>query len=150
VLCFCFLELGIRPSVFTEFKLNQVNFPLVWIQFLVFSKLLVLVATKRAVFCWQCFSDLALIVYLRICSDSLSAACHSVWCSQLWGIRFMHAGREFSSLLSTLHLHFLKGMLGVKQSTTEWAILRECGYELLQFYWFQSAVNQLSNRWHAQ
>jgi len=29
--------------------------------------LLVLVATKRAVFCWQCFSDLglALIVYLR-------------------------------------------------------------------------------------
>ena len=25
VLCFCFLELGIRPSVFTKFKLNQVN-----------------------------------------------------------------------------------------------------------------------------
>ena len=40
VLCFCFLELGIRPSVFTKFKLNQVNLPLVWIQFLVFSKLL--------------------------------------------------------------------------------------------------------------
>jgi len=31
VLCFYFLELGIRPSVFTEFKLNQVNLPLVWI-----------------------------------------------------------------------------------------------------------------------
>jgi formate/nitrite transporter FocA (FNT family) len=31
VLCFCFLELGIRPSVFTEFKLNQVSLPLVWI-----------------------------------------------------------------------------------------------------------------------
>jgi len=28
------------PSVFTKFKLNQVNIPLVWIQFLVFSKLL--------------------------------------------------------------------------------------------------------------
>jgi len=38
VLCFCFFELGIRPSVFTLFKLNQVNLPLVWIQFLVFSK----------------------------------------------------------------------------------------------------------------
>jgi len=40
VLCFCFLELGIRPSVFTKFKLNQVNLPLVWIQSLVFSKLM--------------------------------------------------------------------------------------------------------------
>jgi len=40
VLCFCFLELGIRSSVFTKFELNQVNLPLVWIQFLVFSKLL--------------------------------------------------------------------------------------------------------------
>jgi hypothetical protein len=34
------LELGIRSSVFTKFELNQVNLPLVWIQFLVFSKLL--------------------------------------------------------------------------------------------------------------
>ena len=40
VLCFRFLELGIRPSILTEFKLNQVNLPLVWIQFLVFSELL--------------------------------------------------------------------------------------------------------------
>ena len=32
------LELGIRPSVFTKFKLNPVSLPLVWIQFLVFSK----------------------------------------------------------------------------------------------------------------
>ena len=29
VLCFCFLELGIRSSVFTKFELNQVNIPLV-------------------------------------------------------------------------------------------------------------------------
>ena len=34
VLCFCFLVLGIRPSVFTN------NLPLLWIQFLVVSKLL--------------------------------------------------------------------------------------------------------------
>jgi len=40
VLCFCFSDLGIGPSVFTKFKLSQVNLPLVWIQFLVFSKLL--------------------------------------------------------------------------------------------------------------
>jgi hypothetical protein len=41
--------------------------------------LLVLVSTKRAVFCWQCFSDLglALIVYLcclRQCSNLVGTA----------------------------------------------------------------------------
>ena len=60
--------------------------------------------------------------------------------SQVWGTGFLQAGREFSSPLSTLHLHFLKGTLGVKQSTTNWAVLRECGHEPLQFYWFRSAV----------
>ena len=37
--------------------------------------------------------------------------------SQVWGTGFLQAGREFSSPLSTLHLHFLKGTLDVKQST---------------------------------
>ena len=52
----------------------------------------------------------------------------------------MQAGREFSSSLSTLHLHLLKGTIGVKRSTTNWAVLRECGHEPLQIYWFRSAV----------
>jgi len=60
--------------------------------------------------------------------------------SQVWGTGFLQAGREFSSPLSMLHLHFLKGTLGVKQSTTNWAVLRECEHEPLQFYWFRSAV----------
>ena len=38
--------------------------------------------------------------------------------SQLWGTGFLQAGREFSSLLSTLHLHFLKGTLGFHKSLT--------------------------------
>ena len=33
--------------------------------------------------------------------------------SQVWGTGFLQAGREFSSSLSTLHLHFLKGTLVV-------------------------------------
>ena len=37
-------------------------------------------------------------------------------------------------------MHFLKGTLGVKQSTTNWAVLREYGHEPLQFFWFRSAV----------
>ena len=51
--------------------------------------------------------------------------------SQVWATGFFQAGREFSSSLSTLHLHYLKGTLGVKQSTTDWAVLRECGHEPL-------------------
>ena len=49
---------------------------------------------------------------------------------------FWQAGRESSSSLSTLHLHFLKGTLGMKRSTTNWAVLRECGHEPLQFTGF--------------
>ena len=60
--------------------------------------------------------------------------------SQVWGTGFLQADREFSSSLSTLHLHSLKGTLGVEQSTTNWAVLRECGHEPLQFFWFRSAV----------
>ena len=67
--------------------------------------------------------------------------------SQVWGTVFLQAGREFCSLLSMLHLHFWKGTLGVKQSTTNWAVLRECGHEPLQFYWFRSAV-KLFNSMH--
>jgi hypothetical protein len=33
--------------------------------------------------------------------------------SQVWGTGFLQVGREFSSSLSTLHLHFLKATLGV-------------------------------------
>jgi hypothetical protein len=49
--------------------------------------------------------------------------------SQEWGTVFLQAGREFSSSLSALHLHFLKGTLGVKRSTTNWAVVQECGHE---------------------
>ena len=56
------------------------------------------------------------------------------------GYWFLQADKEFSSLLSKLHLHFLKGTLGVKRFTTNWAVLQECGHEPLQIYWFRSAV----------
>ncbi len=34
----------------------------------------------------------------------------------------------------------LKGILGVKRTTPNWSVLRECGQEPLQFYWFRAAV----------
>jgi len=67
--------------------------------------------------------------------------------SQVWGTGFLQAGREFSSPLSTLYLHFLKGTLGVKQSTTNWAVLQE--HEPLQIYWFRSAVKLFNSMLYA-
>jgi len=39
-----------------------------------------------------------------------------------------------------LHLNFLKGTLGVKRSAPNWAVLRECAHEPLQFYCFRAAI----------
>jgi exonuclease III len=63
-----------------------------------------------------------------------------MYASQIWGTGFMQTGKEFSSALQTLHLNFLKGSLGVKRATTNWAVLRECGHQPLQYYWFRAAV----------
>jgi len=63
-----------------------------------------------------------------------------MYASQVWGTGFMQAGKEFSSALQTLHLNFLKGTLGVKRTTTNWTVLRECGHQPLQYYWFRAAV----------
>ena len=49
-------------------------------------------------------------------------------------------GSEFDSPLQTAHVCFLKGVLGVKRSMPNWAVLRECGQEPLQFYWFRAAA----------
>jgi len=35
---------------------------------------------------------------------------------------------------------FLERILGVKNSTTNWAVLRECGQEPLQFFWFRASI----------
>jgi len=48
--------------------------------------------------------------------------------------------REFSSLLSMLHLQVLKGTFSVRRTTTNWTVLQECGHAPLLFNWFQSAV----------
>ena len=42
--------------------------------------------------------------------------------------------------LQTAHMCLLKGILGVKRATPNWSVLRECGQEPLQFYWFRAAV----------
>jgi len=34
----------------------------------------------------------------------------------------------------------LRRIFGVKNSTTNWAVLRECGQEPLQFFWFRASI----------
>jgi len=68
----------------------------------------------------------------------------SMYACQIWGTRFMKQGSEFDSPPQTACLCFLKGVLGVKRSTPNWAVLRECGQEPLQFYWFCAAAKFFS------
>eukprot|EP00983_Pelagomonas_calceolata_P129221 1161588-Pelagomonas_calceolata.AAC.3 len=64
----------------------------------------------------------------------------SMYASQIWGTRFMKEGVEMECPLQTLHLRLLKRILGVKRTTPNWSVLRECGHGPLQFYWFRAAV----------
>jgi len=64
---------------------------------------------------------------------------------QVWGTEFVKEGTEFKSALQVRHMSFLKGILGVKRSTTNWAVLRECGHLPFQFYWFKSAIKMYNS-----
>jgi len=57
---------------------------------------------------------------------------------QVWGSGLLREGDVFGPTFQTLHLNFLKGTLGVKRSAPNWAVLRECAHEPLQFYWFRA------------
>jgi hypothetical protein len=59
---------------------------------------------------------------------------------QVRGTEYYGSGQEFKSDLQVRHMSFLKSTLGAKRTTTNWAVLRECGHEPLQYYWFRSAV----------
>ncbi len=64
----------------------------------------------------------------------------SMYASQIWGTRYMNQGGEMDCPLQTVHMCLLKGVLGVKRTTPNWSVLRECGQEPLQSYWFRAAV----------
>ena len=68
-----------------------------------------------------------------------------MYASQVWGTEYIKEGQEFASELQVRHMSFLKGTLGVKRATTNWAVLRECGHLPLQFYWFKSAIKMYNS-----
>jgi hypothetical protein len=59
---------------------------------------------------------------------------------QVCGTECIKEDKVFTSDLQVRHLSFLKGKLGVKRTTTYWAVLRECGHKPLQINWFRSVV----------
>ena len=65
-----------------------------------------------------------------------------MYASQVWGTAvYLSEGSEFGSQLQKRHLCSLRCIvLGVKNSTTSWAVLRECGQEPLQFFWFRASI----------
>ena len=50
-----------------------------------------------------------------------------MYASQVWGTVYLSEGSEFGSQLQKRHRCSLRRILGVKNSTTNWAVLRECG-----------------------
>ena len=63
-----------------------------------------------------------------------------MYASHVWGTVYQSDGSEFGSRLQKRYLCFLRRILGVKNSTTNWAVLRECGQEPLQFFWFRAPI----------
>src|SRR6056297_750600 len=63
-----------------------------------------------------------------------------MYACQIWGTAYLREGLEFGSQLQKRHMCSLRRILGVKNSTTNWPVLRECGQEPLQFNWFRSAI----------
>eukprot|EP00983_Pelagomonas_calceolata_P000928 33172-Pelagomonas_calceolata.AAC.1 len=59
-----------------------------------------------------------------------------MYAGQVWGIEYIKASNEFASDLQVRHMSYLESTLGIKRTTTNWSVLRECGHEPLQFYWF--------------
>eukprot|EP00983_Pelagomonas_calceolata_P032472 1018408-Pelagomonas_calceolata.AAC.1 len=57
-----------------------------------------------------------------------------MYAGQVWGTEYIKAGKAFASDLRVQHMSNLKSTLSFKQATTNWAVLRECGHEPLQFY----------------
>jgi len=56
----------------------------------------------------------------------------------------MKNGSEFGRPLLSAHACFLQGVLGVKRSTPNWAVLQECGQGPLQSYFFRAAANSFT------
>ena len=77
-----------------------------------------------------------------LCSGCLKCMVFLLGCMRVrCGALYLSEGSEFGSQLQNRHLCSLRRIFGVKNSTTNWAVLRECGQEPpLQFFWFRASI----------
>ena len=64
---------------------------------------------------------------------------YSSWyASQIWATPYLQQGKEMDSPLQK----WLRGcwVLGVRDTTPSWCVMRECGLEPLQSIWFRVAM----------
>ena len=78
--------------------------------------------------------------YVSLWLEKIYVLPAGMYAGQVWGTGFIKEDKVLTSDLQVRHMRFLKGTLGVKRTTTNWAVLRECEHKPLQFYWFRSVV----------
>jgi len=65
-----------------------------------------------------------------------------MYASQIWATPYFHKAKRCTVpyINHKWLLAVLKRMLGVKDTTPSWYVMRECGLEPLQFKWFRAAM----------
>ena len=63
-----------------------------------------------------------------------------MYASQIWATPCLQQGRDMDNPLQKWLLTVLKRILGVRDTTPSWCVMRECGLEPLQFNWFRAAM----------
>ena len=65
----------------------------------------------------------------------------SMYASQIWSTPFLKQGKEMDNPVHKWLLAVLKRvLLGVRDTTLSWCVMRECGLEPLQFNWFRATM----------
>ena len=59
----------------------------------------------------------------------------SMYASQIWSTFFLKQGKDMDNPVQKWLLTVLKRILGVRDTTLSWCVMRECGLEPLQFNW---------------
>jgi hypothetical protein len=63
-----------------------------------------------------------------------------LYATQIWATPYLQKGKEMDSFLQKWLLAVLKRMLGIRNTTPSWCVMRECGLEPLQFNWFHTPM----------
>jgi len=68
-----------------------------------------------------------------------------MYASQIWATSYLHQGQEMENCIQKWLLRFLRTILGVRNSTPSWSVLRECGLEPMQLNWLRACARLYNN-----